>query len=255
MYHDIIPLGKDKAWSGLNVKGADAYKINAEVFESQVAFAAELRDKTKQEVIFTFDDGGISAINTTALILGKYQFKGIFFIPTALIGQEGFLSRDDIKTLYQDGHIIGTHSHTHPIKMNRMVYEDMMNEWRTSISILSQITFGSIEYASVPGGWYSRKVGEASNQAGIKQLFNSEPTQNTWIIGDCKVSGRFAIREQMSMNSFENLLSGKGMTRELLSLRWGVANVIKLLYELPLTSLHILWQSRPILRTILHQIS
>ncbi len=230
MYHDVIPLGKDKAWSGLNVKGADAYKIKAEVFESQVAFAAELRDKTKQEIIFTFDDGGISTINTIAPILEKSHFKGIFYIPTAFIGTVGFLSKDDIKTLYQNGHIIGTHSHTHPLKMNRMPYEAILKEWKISTSILSEITSNQIEYASVPGGWYSRKVAEACNEVGIKHLFNSEPTQKTWMVGDCEVSGRFVARGQMNKNSFKNLLSGKGTMRELLWLRWCVGNVVKLLY-------------------------
>ena len=230
MYHDIIPTGNDKSWSGLNVKGANKYKISSEVFESQLALAVELRQKINQEIIFTFDDGGISAIKTIVPILEKYQFKGIFFIPSALIGKDGFLSEKDLKALHQNGHIIGSHSHTHPAKMNRMPYEDILKEWKISTSILSEIISSPIEYASVPGGWYSQKVAEACNEVGIKYLFISEPTQNSWLIDDCKVSGRFAIREQMSMNSFKSLLKGHGMTRDLMLMKWRLGRVLKMLH-------------------------
>ena len=241
MYHDVIPCATakakggtrsrvDKSWSGLNVKGSDDYKISAEQFENQVAFAAELRGKTGQEIIFTFDDGGISAVKTIAPILEKYQFKGIFFIPTAFIEQDGFLSEADINTLHKNGHIIGSHSHSHPTKMNRMPYEDIVKEWQTSSSILSEIISSSIEYASVPGGWYSQKVAEACNEVGIKCLFNSEPTQKTYYVKGCLVSGRFAVREQMNVNSFKNLLTGKGLTRKLMWVRWGLASISKLIY-------------------------
>jgi len=228
MYHDIIPPGKDKSWSGLNLKGANAYKISSEVFENQVAYAAEFRDKTGREIIFSFDDGGISGIKTIAPILERYQFKGIFFIPTAFIGLEGFLSGTDIKVLHENGHIIGSHSHTHPTKMNRMSYEDIAKEWQISRSILNEITSSLIDYASVPGGWYSRKVAEACNGVGIKCLFSSEPTQKNYYVKRCLVSGRLAIRDDITPRQFENLLNERGLTREWLWLKWALGRILKL---------------------------
>ena len=43
---------------------------------------------------------------------------------------------------------------------------------------------------SVPGGYYSPRVGESAAKAGIQVLFNSEPTATVRSAGNCVVLGR-----------------------------------------------------------------
>jgi peptidoglycan/xylan/chitin deacetylase (PgdA/CDA1 family) len=60
----------------------------------------------KNFVRFTVDDGGGSSIEI-AKYLEKMNIKAYFFIPTKFIGKDGFLQKEEIKELYEIGHIIG----------------------------------------------------------------------------------------------------------------------------------------------------
>ena len=48
-----------------------------------------------------------------AKLLKEKNIKAYFFIPTIFIGKKGFLDENEIKEIYNMGHIIGSHSHTH----------------------------------------------------------------------------------------------------------------------------------------------
>lgn len=47
---------------------------------------------------------------------------------------------------------------------------------------------------SVPGGFYSEEVAEAAAQAGIRMLFNSEPSIRLRLAGSCTVVGRYFVQ-------------------------------------------------------------
>jgi peptidoglycan/xylan/chitin deacetylase (PgdA/CDA1 family) len=230
MYHDVIQNGEDKSSSGLDIEGAEEYKIDAGIFEAQVKFAAETMDATSKELVFTFDDGGKSAITTIAPILEKYHFKGMFFIPTAFIGKQGFVDRNDILELYKGGHTIGSHSHAHLAKINRMSYEGMLNEWKQSCELLREIIQTPVKTASVPGGWYSPDVASAAFEAGITNLYISKPVEETYQVSQYEVHGRFAIRESTGLQTFKNLLMDRGFVRDAMLLRWRIGEVVKLFY-------------------------
>lgn len=104
MYHDIVT--RDDKSSGFQNESAFQYKVNEKDFEKQVK---ALRGK---DVIFSFDDGGVSFITEAAPILEKYGFKGFFFISTKYIDTPGFLSREQVKCLAEHGHCVGSHSYT-----------------------------------------------------------------------------------------------------------------------------------------------
>jgi peptidoglycan/xylan/chitin deacetylase (PgdA/CDA1 family) len=230
MYHDIIAAGALKSASGFNVKGADAYKISVEAFEQQVKYASEARDNKGIKIVFSFDDGGKTALETAVPVLEKYRFKGVFFIPTSYIGKPGFLNGDDILELYKNGHRIGSHSHTHPYQMSRMNYADIVAEWKESISIISEIIKSTPDSASVPGGWYNQKVARAASESGIRNLYTSKPTHTEKTEGDCNIYGRFAIRENTSFSLFKDIVDGKHSGREKMLLMWNIKQVVKMFY-------------------------
>ena len=230
MYHDVIPVGDDKQSSGLNIKGADAYKISEKAFEAHVGTASEIRDKTGQEIVFTFDDGGKSAILVIAPILDKFNFKGIFFIPSSFIGLPGFLSEDDILNLSQRGHIIGSHSHFHRLMMNRLPYHDILAEWKMSDEKLSRIVKASIEHASVPGGWYAPIVAKAASETGIAHLYTSKPIVTQQNEAYLMVYGRFAIKENMSSQFVKSIMEGKNFARQWMLFMYNIGQVVKSFY-------------------------
>src|SRR5204862_125604 len=73
------------------------------------------------------------------------------------------------------GHVVGTHSHTHPDIFRRLPRELMTTEWRVSRAILEALLGEPCIAASVPGGDISHVVLESAGDAGIRYLFTSEP--------------------------------------------------------------------------------
>ena len=79
----------------------------------EAAFKEQAKVLQGKDVLFTFDDGGVSFVTKAAPILEKYGHKGVFFVSTKYIGTPGVLSAGQVKELELRGHVVGTHSHSH----------------------------------------------------------------------------------------------------------------------------------------------
>ncbi len=205
MYHEVTD---DPASSGFQRLGAFAYKHSPAVFAEHLARIAEaaIRPSLVSELdlsapgrhlVLTFDDGGKSAL-TTGDLLDKRGWKGHFFIVTSLIGSRTFIDPDGIRALHSAGHLIGSHSHTHPNIFRDQEPARMVEEWRLSSDILSQITGAPCVSASVPGGDISARVLASADTVGLRYLFTSEP----WLVprrsGGCAILGRYSVKGSTS---------------------------------------------------------
>lgn len=143
--------------------------------------------------VLTFDDGGASAVEI-GRELRRRDWRAHFFITTGLIGSPGFVDADGIRELRALGHVLGSHSVSHPSSFASLSEEDTRREWEDSIATLSEVLGEQVRTASVPGGHYRRRVAEAAARAGLEVLFTSEPTRAVRHVGGCLVVGRYAIR-------------------------------------------------------------
>ena len=194
MYHDVVE-GGDFASSGFPGEGAHVYKLRREDFERHLdAIAAAATHRA----LLTFDDGGVSFYAPIAGLLESHGWRGYFFITTDRIGTPGFLSEDQLRELYRRGHVIGSHSCSHPTRMAALTRAELDREWRQSVQRLSEILGSNVTTASVPGGYYSREVGESAAAAGIETLFTSEPTSKVSMLNGCRVIGRYVVQRGMS---------------------------------------------------------
>jgi peptidoglycan/xylan/chitin deacetylase (PgdA/CDA1 family) len=194
MYHDVVE-GGDFGSSGFPGEGADVYKLRREDFERHLdAIAAA----TRESVLLTFDDGGVSFLTPIAGLLEGHGWRGHFFITTDRIGTPGFLTEDQLRELHRRGHTIGSHSCSHPTRMAALTRAELDREWRQSLGRLSEILGSKVTSASVPGGYYSRKVGESAAAAGIETLFTSEPTSRVSMLNGCRVMGRYVVQRGMA---------------------------------------------------------
>jgi hypothetical protein len=89
----------------------------------------------------------------------------------------------------------------------------MLSEWKLSTERLAEIVGHAVTAASVPGGYYSRKVAEAAAQAGIQTLFTSEPTAGVCVVEGCRVSGRYLVRRGMGPEWSAGLAAGNAGLR------------------------------------------
>lgn len=193
MYHDVFV--RDTNESGFLRERDVPYKIRVDSFEQQVRAIDNYCQKNnlgKDHVVFTFDDGGKSFYSLIAPILEKYGYKGLFFISTKYIGDSTFLNEEEIKDLFKRGHIIGSHAHTHE-HLYDLSDEEVTNEWKNSVTILSNIIGAPIIYASIPNGDASKRVLDSAAQYGIKHIYTSEPTTKVSFYKDMNVIGRYVI--------------------------------------------------------------
>ena len=210
LYHDVIRDGASES-SGFPGPGAARYKLSSSEFEKHleaIAGAVSRKPGTVFDFLaglgppaplfLTFDDGGASAASEIADLLNVREWIGHFLITADYIGKRGFVSKEQIRTLWKSGHVIGSHSCSHPKRMSSCSREELIREWQTSIGILSDILGEEIRVASVPGGYYSKKVARAASLAGIKALFNSEPTRKCHSVDGCLVLGRYTVFRGMS---------------------------------------------------------
>ena len=85
-----------------------------------------------------------------------------------------FMNKDDIILLDKLGHKVGLHSHTHPIKIEKLSYEDQLKEYTENINILSKTIKRPIDYiktASHPCGSYNDNSLNILKKLGIKLAF------------------------------------------------------------------------------------
>lgn len=223
LYHDVVPAQQPEA-SGFRGAVADRYKLSCDSFDAHLRAIVGrplLRCETVTRLattddgcpcLFTFDDGGVSALTEIADRLEALGWRGHFFIPTDHIGQPGFLSVEQIRELHQRGHVIGSHSCSHPRRIDQLNDSDLQREWSQSFDILSSLLQSPIDCGSVPGGFFSRRVAEAARRAGLKVLFNSEPTCRWKMFGSLWVAGRLPIVNHTSAAMAAALSTGDRRT-------------------------------------------
>ena len=222
MYHEVTD---DPKTSGFQRPGALPYTLTRAAFSRHMdaigagALTPELvteldlaNNGKPRHVLLTFDDGGASAMYV-AEELARRGWKAHFFIITGRIGERTFLKPADIRTLRSAGHIIGTHSHTHPDIFRALPRELMTTEWRVSRAILEALLGESCTAASVPGGDISRIVLESAGDAGVRYLFTSEPLVTPERIGDTWILGRVVLKAGVSAATIRQLVAFRGWQR------------------------------------------
>jgi peptidoglycan/xylan/chitin deacetylase (PgdA/CDA1 family) len=222
MYHDV------------EEGNPDVYAVTPGRFREQLdeieralgrppASAGELADGAW---MITFDDGGESALYAGEE-LARRSWRGHFFIATDLIGRPGYLDWDGVRAVARMGHVIGSHSCSHPDRMAACSWDQLMDEWSGSAAMLAQELGGPVATASVPGGLYSRSVGQAAAAAGFSTLFTSLPSQRLRSIDGCRLIGRYAIRRTTASAEAAAAASGQPLPWARQRAAWTLRGAVK----------------------------
>jgi peptidoglycan/xylan/chitin deacetylase (PgdA/CDA1 family) len=193
LFHDVYAT--DPCESGFRSPGADRYKLSIPDFEAQLDGLTRIpNQQSRVQPVITFDDGGESYYTAAADRLEARGWRGHCFVTTECVGQRGFLTPAQIRELDERGHLIGSHSASHPARFSTLPVVDMLREWRDSRRALEDLLGHAVTTASVPGGYFSNIVANAAAECGLLVLFTSEPTSKTSVADGCTVMGRFTIR-------------------------------------------------------------
>ena len=218
MYHEVV--SSDSGASGFAGAGAALYTVTTADFFAHLdaldqalgtppATVDQLLAGRAESLswLLTFDDGGASAL-VAADELSRKGWRGNFFVTTGRIGEPGFLDESGIIDLRRMGHVIGSHSLSHPSRMAALSDGELLEEWRASAEQLSELLGERITSASVPGGYYSKRVATAAAKAGLEALFTSEPVRTTRHASGCLVIGRLSIKTTTSAREAARIAGG-----------------------------------------------
>ena len=106
-------------------------------------------------IMITFDDTREEQLSIGAAEMKKYGYKGVFFIMTISINRPGYMTKEQIKSLSDNGNVIGAHTWDH-----HMVTKYVDADWETQLTKpnkkLEEIIGKPITYFAYPDGvWNS----------------------------------------------------------------------------------------------------
>jgi peptidoglycan/xylan/chitin deacetylase (PgdA/CDA1 family) len=224
MYHDVEP------------DNPDVYAVTPERFREHLDAIAAAGCGAPERVdalaagadgwAITFDDGGISAL-AVGEELARRSWVGHFFIAIDYVGRAGSLDWDGVREVARMGHVIGSHSCSHPHRMADLSWEQLLDEWTRSAAALSDALGAPVTTASVPGGLYSTEVGRAAAQAGYTTLFNSLPSQRVRSVDGTTLIGRYAVRRDTDAAEAAAAAAGAALPWTRQAAAWRVRGAVK----------------------------
>ena len=243
LFHDVYAAHPDE--SGFASEAANRYKLPITDFDAQLAGVDGVRSDSPilagamgrlgddaapagaAPFLITVDDGGTAYHAWIAGRLERMGWRGHCFVSTDYIGRRGFLTGEQIRDLAARGHVIGSHSASHPFRFNTLPFGELVSEWSRSRAVLEDIAGCRIDTGSVPGGYFSPAVARAARDAGFRVLFTSEPVTRVRDDGGLLIVGRFTIRRGDPRDRARRLVSAPAWTRSLQWASWNAKGLVK----------------------------
>lgn len=180
-YHHI------RDWRATDSKTAQNYIVPVATFQQQLKMLADsgyhtiLPDQLmaylttgaplpSKPVMLTYDDTDLEQFTVAAPEMKKYGFKGVYFVMTVSLGRPNYMTKEQVKQLSDDGHVIGSHTWDH---QNVKKYQD--KDWVTQIEKpsrqLEAITGKPVKYFAYPFGLWNPQAIPHLKQRGMIAAF------------------------------------------------------------------------------------
>jgi peptidoglycan/xylan/chitin deacetylase (PgdA/CDA1 family) len=180
-YHQI------RDWSPSDSKRAKDYIVPVNTFREQIKMLADSGYHTilpyqlfdyllkgtplpSKPIMLTFDDSREEHFTIANEEMKKYGFKGVFFIMTVSLNRSHYMTRDQVKQLYDEGNVIGSHTYDHG-NVKTYLTEDWVKQIDKPSQQLEQITGKRPDYFAYPFGLWNKNAVEQIKQRGFKAAF------------------------------------------------------------------------------------
>ncbi len=159
-------------------------------------------------IMLTFDDTQESQYTYGAAEMDKYGFKGVFFIMTISINRPNYMSKEQIKSLSDNGHEIAAHTWDH-----HMVTKYAGDDWNIQLTKpqvqLEAITGKPVKYFAYPFGLWNQAAFPEFKSRGYELAFilstKRDPTDPLYTVRRMIVPGTWSTPGMMkAMNSTFN---------------------------------------------------
>ena len=180
-YHQI------RDWSLSDSKRAKDYIVPVNNFREQIKLLADNGYHTispdqlynylmrgvplpSKPVMITFDDSREEQFSIADKELNKYGFKGVYFIMTVSLNRPGYMTRDEVKQLADEGNTIGSHTWNHS-NVKNYVTGDWVKQVDKPSQELERVTGKPVDYFAYPFGLWNKQAVEQIKQRGFKAAF------------------------------------------------------------------------------------
>ena len=184
--------------------------VHPDTFSAQMAYLKErhfnvislnelvksLRDGEKlsrNSVVITFDDGYDNNYTKAFPILKKYDFPATLFVSSDYVGQEGYVTIDQLQEMRGHKIVIGSHTRHHAY-LPDLSAEEQRDEIMQSKAILEEKLDGAVQYFSYPVGGFSDSIKTFVKDAGYQAAVTTnrgfdKSNQDIFEINRVKVGG------------------------------------------------------------------
>lgn len=122
-------------------------------------------------VILSFDDTDEEQFSVAYPEMKKYGFKGVFFIMTVSINRPHYMTKEQLKTLSDNGNSVQAHTWDH-----HMVTKYQGEDWQKQLvqpkKKVEEITGKPADYFAYPFGLWNRAAFPELKKAGYKMAFS-----------------------------------------------------------------------------------
>lgn len=164
----------------------------------------ELSETTEMNIVITLDDGHESDFRIALPILREFHFKATFFITTDWINKPGYLKKDQIRRLRQEGMSVQSHAKTHRF-LDEMNNGEVFSELSESKNVLEDVLGEKVSFISFPGGRFNRNVIECAKAVNYFAAFCSRPFYLRKLNG-IHLIGRCMIKHSDDRGNFERVM-------------------------------------------------
>ncbi len=190
-YHQI------REWKKTDSKKARTYIISPQRFQKQIkmlvdsgyhfilpaqllSYNATKSKLPKKSIMLTFDDATNTQFTEALPELDRHGIKAVFFIMTVVLNQKKYMSSQQVKTLADQGHIIGCHTWDHH-NVTGYKEKDWKIQVENSVLQLKNITDKPVEYFAYPNGiWNVQAIDQLKTYGflGAFQLSKKKDEEN-----------------------------------------------------------------------------
>ena len=121
-------------------------------------------------VMLTFDDTRLDQYTVGLSEMNKYGFKGVFFIMTVSLGKPGYMSKEQVKELSDQGNVIGSHTWDHH-SVKQYTGDDWTIQIEKPSKELETITGKPIDYFAYPFGLWNKEAIKNLKRYHFKSVF------------------------------------------------------------------------------------
>jgi peptidoglycan/xylan/chitin deacetylase (PgdA/CDA1 family) len=183
----ILCYHRIRNWSSSDSKTAKDYIVPVNNFREQMKLLADSGYHTilpgqlydyllkgiplpPRPVMISFDDSHEEQYTIAREEMNKYGFKGVYFIMTVSLGRPGYMTKEEVKQLADEGNPVGSHTWNHSNIKNYSGQDWVIQIDKPSLE-LEKITGRPVEYFAYPFGLWNREAIEQLKQRHFKAAF------------------------------------------------------------------------------------